>query len=1089
MVSPLSTEASPSHGEDVDSVLAERALERISVSEARALLRQLTSQVGGKQTELQLMVGSRYHELIESADSILSMKETAEEVKGLLHEFPKALECVLGQVPDTMASTDARQTDLVYRQAAATVKNSEEVTRLMLKAPAAMWSALDRKRHLEAAGLLLRCRHAMAQGPLHVSQGLDASGAAFLKSQCAYVEHFPPRIVAAAKALLTQPCSTDACAGALAAVLLIQGHEEANPTLSLLELLLQRRGGAIIKSCKRVMAKATREMPEQVLCDIFQAIRNTILDVHAIFAARSGDRPCLAVELAMLSDPQVRFLSLSSCDVTRTCTSWLSLLVPRIHACSKNFLCAIDDANTLACIRGKLWTVTHGTSHDSGNASGTITTQGSSRVAERSPWCEACTFAVDTELLRGQLAEGCGEISSYHPIEGKSLDLWSLLLSQMFAELAEALLKDSLRHLYQDVQGRLDTILLSITSSGPGLRNSRVDQTGHGQVVPELVVSRRLMSQDVLEAAQEVTELLNSELLALVNDAWSLVQQGDDVAAEALERSLFYLNIEAVSGLVNHLRVTLEGICSCLIPSERTNRRTKSIEGCLPGFGDAGGCFADAGLVIGRIAWLLMNRRGRALRSVLTVPPSSAADEQGQVEAQQLEAAFVIADTDGDGVVDADEAVEALEAISFGSRSVSLSVDPQVYSSFTLAEFSLFATRLLLEQQPHPLLVSCLESVLQQSISMWAEWTFRTPTALLHEATEWFAAACRAPGTTDELWRDRHGVWEEKKMELEYDGDEGVDETIPFPVVVSPAILCYIESASSELGRITCTADLAVAGTGRARVPAMRPEVGEGAGTGSREKGQGPGPEGTAECVGPKLFRCAQALAVSRASRDLEEVMLRLCVGPTAVVDGACEAVQLQILLDALFLRQWLPCREPGASPMDPIISNISDLLDPINLEIYMPHLKDAAGSCSRACRTFLLSLFMTEDPGCLTNVSPQRPATGDFLGSSSTLLTLAPKVRRFDLLPMPLDVATLPTSRKPLIPSVVGGNVVVGAGLGDLEDSDQSEQQKGIQVGRQALAGLMGQVGNVGSVLTGQNVNMQNMLGAASVFLGRQRK
>lgn len=122
----------------------ERALEHMSVEKAWTLLDSLSSQVVGKQSELQvhmymgcgdnyralaelcsttfrvfricfaayllqsftffvncspqLMVGSRYHELIESADSIVSMKETSMEVLGLLRNFPHACSNVIQQV-------------------------------------------------------------------------------------------------------------------------------------------------------------------------------------------------------------------------------------------------------------------------------------------------------------------------------------------------------------------------------------------------------------------------------------------------------------------------------------------------------------------------------------------------------------------------------------------------------------------------------------------------------------------------------------------------------------------------------------------------------------------------------------------------------------------------------------------------------------------------------------------------------------------------------------------------------------------------------------------------------------------------------
>lgn len=44
------------------------------------------------------MVGSRYHELIESADSIVSMKEISSEVLVLLRDVPHAYSKVLQQV-------------------------------------------------------------------------------------------------------------------------------------------------------------------------------------------------------------------------------------------------------------------------------------------------------------------------------------------------------------------------------------------------------------------------------------------------------------------------------------------------------------------------------------------------------------------------------------------------------------------------------------------------------------------------------------------------------------------------------------------------------------------------------------------------------------------------------------------------------------------------------------------------------------------------------------------------------------------------------------------------------------------------------
>eukprot|EP00618_Florenciella_parvula_P022925 CAMPEP_0119494766 /NCGR_PEP_ID=MMETSP1344-20130328/18614_1 /TAXON_ID=236787 /ORGANISM="Florenciella parvula, Strain CCMP2471" /LENGTH=61 /DNA_ID=CAMNT_0007530295 /DNA_START=12 /DNA_END=194 /DNA_ORIENTATION=+ len=59
-------------------------MDKLSVSQARASLGNAVVMVTAKETELQLMVGSRYHELIESADAIISMHTTAAELRTLI---------------------------------------------------------------------------------------------------------------------------------------------------------------------------------------------------------------------------------------------------------------------------------------------------------------------------------------------------------------------------------------------------------------------------------------------------------------------------------------------------------------------------------------------------------------------------------------------------------------------------------------------------------------------------------------------------------------------------------------------------------------------------------------------------------------------------------------------------------------------------------------------------------------------------------------------------------------------------------------------------------------------------------------------
>eukprot|EP00752_Nemacystus_decipiens_P016531 g14775.t1 len=941
-------------------VSPERALEHMSVEKAWTMLDRLSSQVVGKQSELQLMVGSRYHELIESADSIVSMKETSVEVLGLLQHFPHDCSNVIQQVPSLTSpqAIDSNHTDEVSSPPA---KNISGVIQLMLHAPSAIWAALDSNRVLEAANLVLRCRSGWADLSSTFSTGVDSSVAAFLRSHVTYVEQFPHRIVSAGTRLLTHSTSTHETAGALTALLQLQAPKDADSLRSLLELLLRRRGGSVVAMLTRAAKAEDANMVEEVLQATVTTVQRTVVDVHAIFAPRP----------------------------------------------------------------------------------------------EEALWAEAASFAVDVSSIQSGQDASCLQ-----------LDLWSLLFSQIFADLAEALLKESLVCIRKDVECRLDSILLAITGNQTrqGVQEKNREFASHRLQQPHA-----LMAHDILAAADTVVSLLASEIRDLAGDAWCLTERGDESAADALKTSFYLLCVDMAAGLANHLRIALQEIHACIKAAAQQERR------CLPygnGIGDledAVGSFADAGLVIGRVAWMLNGQSGRPLQLALTPPGCFAQKLRGRIEEQQLEAAFVIADTNGDGVVDAEEAGEALQAVSFGA-SAALVLDPSPYTSLNLSEFSLFATRLLEEQRPRQHLASCLDSLLAESLNVWAEWALEKTAALLTEGCTALSVLCSNPGLTDDLWRQAHGIWEEKTIELDRDDGDGIQETMHFPIMVSPAILCYIEGVAAELGRILSTADLADPAMNETQGASAQASTG---GEPAMRKSTGVG----ATSKGAASY--ARSLAAGRASSNLRQALAGLCEGSESAAAHACEAAQLQLLLDALFLQRWVLDPQTSTSSLESTVSTLCELVDPINLQIYMPHLQTAASACWAACHTSLSLIFQQVAPG---GPAPSTAMSPDgALGSTSSFLALAPKARRFEILPLPLDVVRLHSNGV----SRAGNSAGRKSGSVGGDESGAPAQARGLEAGRQALAGLMGQVGSVGSVLSAQNVNVQSVFGAASLLLG----
>lgn len=803
---------------------------------------------------------------------------------------------------------------------------------------------------------------------------------------------------------------------------------------------------------------------EEVLQTTVTTVQRTIVDVHAIFAPRL-DGSCLLEELAHPSWCSQASLRLPSQETKSLCTTWLSILSPKIRVFTERLLRATGDTNKLSCIRGSLWKATHG------EGAWAISTPGARAVvrdkaAEEALWTEAVSFAVDVSAIGG------GTHGSRQGASCLQLDLWSLLFSQIFADLAEALLKESLVCTRKDVECRLDSILLAIT----GNETTQSAQEGSsGFASHRLQHPHALMAHDILAAADTVVSLLASEIRGLAGDAWCLTERGDEIAADALKTSFYLLCVDMAAGLVNHLRVALQEIHACIKAAAQQERR------CLPygsGIGDledAVGSFADAGLVIGRVAWLLNGQSGRPLQSALTPPAFFAQRLRGRIEEQQLEAAFVIADTNGDGVVDAEEAAEALQAVSFGVSAARV-LDPSPYTSFTLSEFSLFATRLLEAQRPRRHLTSCLDSLLAESLSVWAEWALEKTAALLTEGCNALSVLCSNPGLTDDSWRQAHGIWEDKTIELDRDDGDGIHETIHFPIMVSSAILCYIEGVAAELGRILSTTDLASLETqgvsepqystgGRGGKPVMRGS------TGGKTSGKG-------------AAGYARSLAAERASSDLTQALVGLCEGSQSAAAHACEAAQLQLLLDALFLQRWVLDSQTSTSSMESVVLTLCELVDPINLQIYMPHLQTAASACWAACHTSLSLIFEQVAPGGAASSIAMSPDGA--LGSTSSFLALAPKARRFEILPLPLDVVRL---QRPNGVSRARSSAGHKSGSVGGDEPGASAQARGLEAGRQALAGLMGQVGSVGSVLSAQNVNVQSVFGAASLFLGARTR
>jgi Vps51/Vps67 len=298
-------------GSTTVTVHLERALEFMSTEEARLLLAKHSADVSSKQAELRSMVSSRYHELIESADSIVAMQQLAGEVMSLLESLPAGCETVLAAGSRVLQPVALSLDNSTISQAALSTSSdtataaANSTVKLMMNAPSAVWAALDAEQFFEAAALYLRCAAAMAApaalptaaGDSNTNSEFDAAAAAFAQTQWACMAQFPGRITSGSKRLLrcestasstNNSSNSSAVVGALATLVLLQSTASTNSSSSssctavaVLNSFLQLRGTAIVRAVRRACRSST--FLQEALCSVVTLLHKTVADVHSCF--------------------------------------------------------------------------------------------------------------------------------------------------------------------------------------------------------------------------------------------------------------------------------------------------------------------------------------------------------------------------------------------------------------------------------------------------------------------------------------------------------------------------------------------------------------------------------------------------------------------------------------------------------------------------------------------------------------------------------------------------------------------------------------------------------------------------------------
>ncbi|NWS74457.1 COG1 protein, partial [Crotophaga sulcirostris] len=225
-----------------------------TAAELRAVERRLRAGIEQKREELRQMVGERYRDLIEAADTIAEMRLSAQRLLGAVR--PPAQ-------------------DSFYRAAAQ--------LKLLLEVPEKVWGAVEASQFLPAARLHLLgghlCQQLQLDAPRARSSPILARFPILLRQTSDYLSRSLARstILQESKSLLkSQTVSDQAVAEALCAIMLL---EDSSPRQALADFLLARKL-AIQQLLNQPHHGAG--IKAQV-CSLMELLTTTLYQAHAVF--------------------------------------------------------------------------------------------------------------------------------------------------------------------------------------------------------------------------------------------------------------------------------------------------------------------------------------------------------------------------------------------------------------------------------------------------------------------------------------------------------------------------------------------------------------------------------------------------------------------------------------------------------------------------------------------------------------------------------------------------------------------------------------------------------------------------------------
>ncbi|CAL1527327.1 unnamed protein product [Lymnaea stagnalis] len=267
--------------------------EKHTVDEIRNLEKKTRSDIEKKKEDLRVMVGERYRDLIDAADTITEMKSSAENVMKSISRMEDLCSSMRQKHMVRGASfhmsikndSDKSRKEIEFYGTAAQIK-------LLMDIPEKIWSSVDGQEYLKATQLYLLARHINAS--LHLDSQLSAdiiSWFPVLTRQWAAISHFKSTILLGCRSLLEDTetdLSDQQMAEILCSIILL---EDTNPRQVFTEFLIART-----KALQQILHSGHQTNVKLQVTGVARLLTSTLRQIYSVFycqemSAKSQEGP------------------------------------------------------------------------------------------------------------------------------------------------------------------------------------------------------------------------------------------------------------------------------------------------------------------------------------------------------------------------------------------------------------------------------------------------------------------------------------------------------------------------------------------------------------------------------------------------------------------------------------------------------------------------------------------------------------------------------------------------------------------------------------------------------------------------------